>query len=86
LAWAIEYTPKAVKALSKLDKTSAARIVAFMQERTTEDPRNAGKALSGPLGEFWRYRVGDYRILTKIEDSRLVVLVVQVSHRSAAYR
>jgi mRNA interferase RelE/StbE len=63
LAWKIDYTDTARKALRKLDKTTARRILDYMDERvaTRQNPRDMGKALSGPvLGFYWRYRVGDY--------------------------
>jgi len=58
-------------------------VIAFLDERIqgSEDPRQFGKALRGDLGEFWRYRVGDFRILCQINDGELVVLVVKVEHR-----
>jgi len=86
LAWTIEFTAKAEKALAKMDKPTASRIVRFLLDRAATEPRGSGKSLSGPLGEFWRYRVGDYRVLAKIEDERLVVLVVDVGHRSQVYK
>ena len=85
MAWRIEYTPKSAKALSKLDKATAARIVNFMLDRPAQSPRSLGKPLAGPFAGFWRYRVGDYRILARIEDDRLVVLVVKVGHRRGIY-
>jgi len=59
-----------------------------MDERIsgTENPRSTGKALAGPLGELWRYRVGDYRVICDIQDNALRVLVVQVGHRRGVYR
>jgi mRNA interferase RelE/StbE len=88
LAWQIEFTPEAEKQLSKIDRQSAKRIIHFLSERIApaEDPRTAGKALKGVLRKFWRHRVGNYRIICKIEDDRLLVLVVRVAHRSDAYR
>lgn len=62
MTWRIDLTATAVKHLSKLDKSEARRITAFLRERvgTLDDPRTMGKPLTGPqLGEFWRYRVGD---------------------------
>jgi mRNA interferase RelE/StbE len=71
-----------------LDKQTARRILDYMDERIAplEDPRSAGKALSGPLGEFWRYRVGDYRILCDIQASALLVLVLRIGKRNSVYR
>lgn len=88
MAWQIEFTPEAEKQLSKIDRQSAKRIINFLSERIapTEDPRTFGKSLRGVLREFWRYRVGSYRVICKIEDDRLLVLVVRVAHRSDVYR
>ena len=85
---AIEYSDTARRALRKLDKRAAAQIVDYMDERiaTAADPRAFGKALKGPLGDFWRYRVGDYRIICHIEDQVLKVLVVDLGHRRTVYR
>jgi mRNA interferase RelE/StbE len=49
-------------------------------------PRRLGKALRGDRGEFWSYRMGDYRIISLIEDNRMVVVVVSIGHRREAYR
>jgi mRNA interferase RelE/StbE len=88
LAWTIKYAETAKKQLTKLDKSVERRIADFMDERiaTGENPRNLGKALKGPLGEFWRYRVGDYRILCEIQDELLTVLVLQIGNRREVYR
>ena len=88
MAWTIEYTDTAKGQLRKLDKQTARRIVDFMDERIAAlaDPRSAGKALSGPLGAFWRYRVGDCRVICDIQDGALRVLVVQVGNRREVYR
>ena len=68
MAWTVEYTDTAKGQLRKLDKQVARRIVDFMDERIAplEDPRSTGKALTGPLGAFWRYRVGDCRVICDI--------------------
>jgi mRNA interferase RelE/StbE len=88
LAWAIEYAETAKKQLRKLDKSVARRIVDFMDERVAagDDPRLTGKTLTGPLGDLWRYRVGDFRILCDIQDGRLTVLVLQIGNRKEIYR
>ena len=59
-----------------------------MDERVgeSEDPRQSGKALKGPLGDLWRYRVGDFRILCDIQDGKLTVLVLQIGNRREGYR
>ncbi len=88
MAWTIEYAETAKKQLKKLDKATARRILDFMDDRVapSEDPRKTGKALKGPLGELWRYRVGDYRIICDIQDGMLTVLVLQVGNRREVYR
>jgi len=88
LAWTVEYTDTALKEIRKLDKQNVRRIVDFMEERVAgrEDPRSAGKILTGMKGGLWRYRVGDYRIICDIQDGRLRVLVLQIGHRREVYR
>lgn len=89
MVWTIDYTESARKQLRKLDKQTARRILDFMDERIAaqEDPRNTGKALTGPmLGAYWRYRIGDYRIICDIQDSALCVLVIEIGNRREVYR
>jgi mRNA interferase RelE/StbE len=89
LAWRIEFHPRAEKELSKLDREVARKIVRFLRERVAplEDPRSLGEALKGPeLGRFWKYRVGDYRLICHIQDQRVTILVVTVGHRRDVYR
>ena len=88
MAWEIDYTSTAKAQLRKLDKQMARRILDYMDERIAGkgNPRNMGKALTGKLGDLWRYRVGDYRIICEIQDNALRVLVVQVGNRSEVYR
>lgn len=82
MAWTIEVSEKAFRALRKMDKQTARRIRNELSEiAKLEDPRSRGKALTGNLAGVWRYRVGDYRILCDINDGRLVILVVDVAHR-----
>ena len=88
MAWTIEYADTAKKQLRKLDRVAARRIVDFMDERVaaSEDPRALGKALKGPLGDLWRYRVGDFRVICDIQDKVLTVLVLQIGNRREVYR
>jgi len=89
LVWTINYTESARRQLRKLDKQTARRILDFMDERIAaqEDPRNTGKALTGPmLGAYWRYRIGDYRIICDIQDGALCVLVIEIGNRREVYR
>jgi mRNA interferase RelE/StbE len=89
LAWTIEYTDSAKRELRKLDKQTARRIVNFMDERIGKaaNPRELGKALTGEtLGVYWRYRVGNYRIICDIQDKSLCVLVIRLGSRREVYR
>ena len=89
MAWTVDYTETASKQLRKLDKQTARRIVDFMDDRVAgqQDPRSTGKALTGPLlGAFWRYRVGDCRIICDLQDGALRVLVVEVGNRRDIYQ
>jgi mRNA interferase RelE/StbE len=88
LAWTIDYTDTARRQLRKIDKPSARRILDYMEKRVAplEDARSLGKALRGALGDLWRYRVGDYRVICELHDMRLRVLVVRVGDRKDVYR
>jgi len=88
LAWTIDFTVTAKTQLRKLDKQAAKRILDFMAERVAgrDDPRSTGKALKGPLGDLWRYRVGDFRVICDIQDGALRILVVQLGNRREVYR
>ena len=82
MGWQIEFSRKAEKELSLLDKPQALRILNYLEELTDlDDPRRRGKALVADLSGLWRYRVGAWRILCRIEDSRLLVLIVKLGHR-----
>ncbi len=85
MTWKIEFTPKAEKDLKKLDRAEAKRILSFLRERVAPDPKAIGNQLKGQLREFWRYRVGNYRVLATIKDDHLLVLVVHVGHRKNVY-
>ena len=89
MAWRVEVSAAARKALSTLDRQAARSILQFLDDKVAKgtDPRAAGKALSGSaLGNFWRYRVGDYRVVVDIQDSVVTVLVVRIGHRRDIYR
>ena len=88
MAWTIEYAATATSQLRKLDRQAARRIVDFMDSRVSrlDDPRVLGRALSGPLGRLWRYRVGNCRVICEIQDRGLRVLVVRIGRRREVYR
>lgn len=88
MVWTIDYADTAKVQLRKLDKQTARRIVDFMDELVAglANPRSTGKALTGPFGGLWRYRIGDCRVICEIQDGALRVLVVQVGNRREIYR
>jgi len=89
MPWKIEFSVEADRELRRLDPQHAKRILKFLRERVAglNDPRSSGKALQGSrLGEFWRYRVGPFRLICRIEDSRLLVLVLPIGDRKEIYR
>ncbi|MCY4013460.1 MAG: type II toxin-antitoxin system RelE/ParE family toxin [Gammaproteobacteria bacterium] len=88
MSWTIEYAETAKDQLSRLDRQTAQRVLEYMDVRVArlENPRELGRALSGPMGGLWRYRVGDCRVVCAIEQSSLRVLVVRVGRRDRVYR
>ena len=89
MAWEIIVEDKALKVLKNLDKPIATRIIDFMENRisTSINPRSLGAALQGSeLGDFWKYRVGDYRIIAQILDNEVIILVVKIGNRKEVCR
>jgi mRNA interferase RelE/StbE len=89
LAWRIEFDPRALDELKRLDKTAQARIIKTVRERIAplENPRILGQALRGEeLGRYWKYRIGDYRLICDIQDETVLILVLRVGHRKEVYR
>lgn len=82
----VVYLAKPRKQLAKLDNSVKKRILDYMDEiANLSDPRSKGKMLVGDLKGFWRYRVGDYRLICRIHDEELEILVVEVGHRKEIY-
>jgi len=88
LVWTIEYADTAERALRKIDQSVARRIVDYLEKRLAarEDPRELGKALTGPMGGLWQYRIGDDRVIADVQDQTVTILVLRVGHRSTVYR
>jgi mRNA interferase RelE/StbE len=88
MAWRIDLTRAADGELDRLDPQTARRILRFLHQRLgpLDDPRVLGEPPHGDrLGNFWKYRVGDYRIIAEIQDRQVRVLVIRVGHRSRVY-
>ncbi|MCL2316605.1 MAG: type II toxin-antitoxin system RelE/ParE family toxin [Actinomycetia bacterium] len=85
--WRVEYAPVAADQMRKLDRTIARRVRRYMDAVIASgQPRARGQGLSGRLAGYWRYRIGDYRVIAEIQDGRLVVLALDLGHRSEIYR
>lgn len=83
----LRFSDTARKSLKKLDKQTARRILTYLKDTAElDDPAQRGKALTGNLTGFWRYRAGDYRIICDLFADVLVIYVIDVDHRSEIYR
>lgn len=88
MVWRLEYLRSAQKSVERLDPQVRERIRDYLRTRvaTLDNPRTIAKPLKGPLATYWRFRVGDYRIICDIQDGRLVVLVIAIGRRSDVYQ
>ncbi|MFH1903557.1 MAG: type II toxin-antitoxin system RelE/ParE family toxin [Candidatus Omnitrophota bacterium] len=89
MGWIIEFDPRVEKDLNALDTIGRRRVLAFLKERITplQNPRSLGESLRGEkLGKFWKYRVGNYRIICAIQEKTIKILVVRIGHREEIYR
>ncbi len=87
MKYSVRYLPQVVKTLEKMDKYTKRIIVEWIEKNLVdcEDPRIHGKPLSANRAGQWRYRIGDYRVLAKIEDNELIILVIAIGHRKEIY-
>lgn len=86
MAWTLEFDAEARKQLRKLGHAPAARIIAGLEKMANlEDPRSRGKALSGNRAGYWRWRFEDFRVIARIEDHKVVIVVIAVGHRREVY-
>lgn len=88
MAWTIEFEARARKELARLDPPDARRIRAYLRDRVAirDDPRSLGTPLAGQWAEYWRFRVGDYRVICALDDTVMTVLVVRIGHRRQVYQ
>lgn len=89
MVWRIEFDPDAARELKKLDRPVQIRILDFLKTRIAplDNPRQLGEALAGAkLGNYWKYRVGDWRMVCDLQDQRIVVRVLRVGNRREVYR
>lgn len=88
MKYSVSYSKQAQKQIKKLDNYTRIMIIRWIEKNLVGsiNPRENGKALKGKLGDYWRYRVGDYRIISKIEDDELIIFVVEIGHRREVYK
>jgi mRNA interferase RelE/StbE len=88
MAWKISFDKKAEKQFARLAQSAQLQIAAYLSQRVVaqNDPRKLGKALRGEKKGYWRYRVGDYRVICELRDEELLVLVLDLGHRREVYR
>ena len=85
MTWCIEWDDRARKELRSLDNLIQKRILSYLRERVIENPRNFGKQLSGDKAGLWRYRIENFRVICRLQDEKLTVLVLAVGHRKEIY-
>ncbi len=88
MKYKVVYDKKAIKSLSKIDQGQKVIILAWIEKNLvdTNEPKKHGKALKGNLKEYWRYRIGDYRILADINDNQIQIIIINIGHRREIYK
>jgi len=88
MKYKVVYEKKAVKSLVSIDKEQQKIIIAWVEKNLvhTDEPRKYGKSLKGALKDYWRYRVGNYRLIASIDEKEVTILIVNVGHRKDIYR
>lgn len=88
MAWTTKIEKKALREFDKLDKPIKKKLFSYIEKKiaTLNDPRQLGAPLDGKLGGYWKYRIGDYRLICQIEDKTFTILVVKVGHRKHVYK
>ena len=88
MQYKVIYEKKAIKSLSKIDKGQQTLIISWIEKNlvNTDDPKKHGKALKGNLKEYWRYRIGNYRLLTDINDDQIKIIILNIGHRKDIYK
>ena len=88
MAWTVKFSTRAVKSLKRIDRPNQELILKFMTEKVVKhsDPVSLAKKLSGNLGDFYRFRLGDYRIVCDVQNQELIILILQIGHRQNIYQ
>lgn len=88
MQYQVVYEKRAIKSFAKIDKNQQNMILAWIEKNlvNTRDPKKHGKALKGNLKEYWRYRIGNYRILADIDDVQIRIIIFSIGHRKEIYK
>ena len=88
MPWRVRFEERAKKDMKRIGSVDRERIARFIRDRIVNrsDPREIGEALAGPFSGYWKYRIGDYRIIAAIEDEVVTVVVVRIANRREVYR
>ncbi|MFC3900677.1 type II toxin-antitoxin system RelE family toxin [Aliicoccus persicus] len=88
MAYQVIYTKKAIKSLKRIDSNQQKIIISWIEKNliNTNDPKQHGKALKGNLKDYWKYRVGNYRILADIDDKQIKIIIFNIGHRKNIYQ
>ena len=88
MKYRVEYLPQVVKTLEQMDKYTKRIIIEWIEKHLVdcEDPRAHGKPLTANGVDQWRYRIGDYRVIARIEDNKLVILVIAIGHIAIGHK
>ena len=88
IKYTILFSESAKKELKRIDRYQARIILSWIEKNLDgcENPRAHGKPLVGDKSRYWRYRVGEYRILAEIDDERIIISVISIGHRKDIYK
>ena len=88
MRYSVKFEKQALKSLKDIDKKQSKLIMTWIENKLDgcENPRRLGKPLKGKLNEYWRYRVGQYRVLVEIKDDKLMIVMINIGHRKDIYK
>lgn len=88
MTWKIEYKATAIKSISKLDKHDKETIREFLTKTlpTLDNPRFKGEPLHGTLRDYWKYRIGNFRVIAEIKDAVVTIVIAEIGHRKEIYK
>lgn len=88
MSYKLVLSNRARKQLKKMDRLVSVMLLDELLNKYDglENPRQHGKALKGELKKYWRYRIGNYRIICDIQDDKMIVLALEIGHRNEIYQ